>query len=845
MAAPLKLSVIIEAIDKTMAVKQADERVRRFADSARQAALGVTMMGGAIVAALGKGVSEFSRLETAMAEVSTLVDTTEVNIDNLTGAVRRLAVETGIAPEELAKGLYQTISAGIDAADAMEFMGVATRTAIGGITETRVAVDSLTTIINAWGKSAADATDASDMLFVGMKKGRTEVGPLGDSLRFVAGTAAALGISAEEVVAAISTITLAGFPAQQAARSLNMALMAFVQPSTEAAETARTLGIELNASSAQAQGLTGTMRVLSDATGGDVEQMAALIGSSEAARAIFALTGAGLEKLSDIMDEMGRRSGAGLGAALKNMATTGRRMLILKETMRGAWLEIGEAAVPLLEKLIPKVSAFLEKIIELADAHPWLTEKVVVASGAFGGLLLVIGPLLWMMPTLVSVGYKAASMFVALGGAAKGATVATTAAGTSMSALLWGPLAALVAIKLEWELIAGAAVRAAEAAGKYMEDIAPSEALSREAWEAEFVPRARAWKEAERYALAGYPEERQEEMRKHYPEEAWEALQRARKLGPRPESIPTEIPILRAKELQDLYARYLANIPAPPGGETAGKYAKSVLDPQLEKTRELKKQWEAQIGLLKLYGASQEKIAVAQEEVNRLTSKETDLLERMNDKAGLLNLLTQQRAAGVEPGATSVEEEKLKLAEQQLEIMKLSGSSADAIAQQEAKIRVLTAARIRMLEDEGKQIEANELYINALRSDEEKRLDLQREINQELEKQGQNLRQINRAEEWILGRRPGITGGPESLDLYAPSAEDTSWIQSMGGAGRRGAGLPPVTITRPRGEKVSSQIVHINFYGDVYGVKDLDDRIRVAARQVSYETQQQAVLQPA
>ena len=87
----------------------------------------------------------------------------------------QLSVNSGQALDVLTKGLFDTVSAGIDAAKATEFLGVASRLAIAGVTDVSVATDGLTSAINAYGLSADDANLVASKFFTAQKRGKTTV----------------------------------------------------------------------------------------------------------------------------------------------------------------------------------------------------------------------------------------------------------------------------------------------------------------------------------------------------------------------------------------------------------------------------------------------------------------------------------------------------------------------------------------------------------------------------------------------------------------------------------------------------------------------------------------------
>ena len=61
---------------------------------------------------------------------------------------------------------------------------------------------------------------------------------------------------------------------------------------------------------------------------------------------------------------------------------------------------IGDALVPMMEVLVPLIDKMVEKTTAWAEAHPVLTKVLVIVATAIGGILLVVGPLLLLLPTI-------------------------------------------------------------------------------------------------------------------------------------------------------------------------------------------------------------------------------------------------------------------------------------------------------------------------------------------------------------------------------------------------------------------------------------------------------------
>ncbi|KKM74961.1 hypothetical protein LCGC14_1395000, partial [marine sediment metagenome] len=178
-------------------------------------AIGVGLVFGAwqairILKNAAKAAIEFGK---QFANVATLINTqTPVGVKQLKilkQQIFELRPELGSATE-LTKGLYQALSAGAAPAGAVRLVGEAALFAKAGLTDTLTAVDLMTTILNAYGKSAEEAAAVSSTLFKTIELGKTTGQELAGALGRVIPVAASLNVSLPELNSALATMTKSG-----------------------------------------------------------------------------------------------------------------------------------------------------------------------------------------------------------------------------------------------------------------------------------------------------------------------------------------------------------------------------------------------------------------------------------------------------------------------------------------------------------------------------------------------------------------------------------------------------------------------------------------------------------
>jgi len=296
----------------------------------------------AIAAGLGAATREAIFFETAMAEVWSILDVGKDRINRLGDDVLKLAARFGEAPARMAKAAYQAISAGISGDKVGSFLGTAAKAGVAGISDTFTSVDVLTSLINAYGKSAEWAGHVSDLLFTTVREGKTTFAELAGSIGPVAPIAAQAGVALEEVLATISTLTKSGFNTANAVTSLRQTLVSIISPSRDALEAADELGIRFDAASLRAKGLGGFLNEIAVATKGDVEALARLFPNVRALSGVMGLAGTQSREFARQLGVMQEAAGATDKAFAKIANTVGFRLKAAWATIRVAGVKIGD-----------------------------------------------------------------------------------------------------------------------------------------------------------------------------------------------------------------------------------------------------------------------------------------------------------------------------------------------------------------------------------------------------------------------------------------------------------------------------------------------------------------------
>jgi TP901 family phage tail tape measure protein len=397
----------ITAEDKASAtINKVTKNMDGMAASAKRIGVGMGAMGAGILAGLGVAAKQAMDFGKGMREVNTMMQLSEESFKSFSGEVLSLSKNLGVDAVESTKALYQAISAGVPKDNAIEFLEVASKAAIGGVTDTATAVDGLTTVINAFKMDTRDAKKVADIMFATVKGGKTTFEELASSMFNVAPIAQASGVSFEEVSAALASLTKQGVPTSVATTQLRAAIQSLTAPTVRQEKYLRELGVEMGKEQIEAKGLAGVMNELMVATGGNMQTLRRLIGSVEGVQAVLALAGENAEVYAADLEAISRATdgaGASTDAFNQMQQSAARQFEIMREKFQGLLIQIGQYILPVLTELIGTVSNIVQKFTDWADKNPELAKTLTKVALAVGAIATALGGLLIALPTIMKV----------------------------------------------------------------------------------------------------------------------------------------------------------------------------------------------------------------------------------------------------------------------------------------------------------------------------------------------------------------------------------------------------------------------------------------------------------
>jgi TP901 family phage tail tape measure protein len=342
-AGAVKARVLLDNSQYKKSAKETESATKKLGSAfAKLAMAGIA----AVSAALAISVVKAHQFAKAFANVTTLVDMAVVNTNKMKIELLGLDARLGSA-KDLTEGLYQALSASVEPAKAVEFVGQAAKFAKAALTDTNTAVDAITTALNAYGLEATQAGRVSDVFFQIVKRGKVTGQQLASTIGSVIPTAAALGVQVEEVGAALATMTKQGINSSVATTQLTQLMSAFIKPSSQMIDSLQKFGFESGSALIEAEGLSGALKFLEDASGGNIEKLGELIPNVRAMKGALALTGTSAKVFQEDLVAMNNSLGV-TNEAFEKQETT---LDAVKNQFGKIAIAIGTGLLPFLDRL--------------------------------------------------------------------------------------------------------------------------------------------------------------------------------------------------------------------------------------------------------------------------------------------------------------------------------------------------------------------------------------------------------------------------------------------------------------------------------------------------------------
>ena len=431
------------ALQKIRATGEKLQTVGNKISSVGQKLLPVTGVVTGLGTAAAKTAADF---DSAMSRVAAVSGATGSDFDSLRDKAREMGAKTKFSATEAADAMNYMAMAGWKTEDMLSGIeGVMYLAAASG-EDLATTSDIVTDALTAFGLTAADSGHFADVLAAASSNANTNVSMMGETFKYCAPVAGALGFSVEDTAEAIGLMGNAGIKASQAGTSMRSIM-------TNLTGDVKLSGAAIGDVTIATTNADGSMRSLSAIL---ADCRVAFAGMTEAEKANNAEALVGKNAMSVFLalmnaapEDIEKVSGAvnNCKDAAKNMADTMQdnlegQLTILKSQLQELAISFGDLLMPAVRSIVSGLQGMVNVLNVMPDGMKRVIMIVALLAAALGPVLIIIGKTLSAIGTIMTWAPKLAGAISAV----KGAFAALSA--TMMAnpiAIVIAAIAALVA----------------------------------------------------------------------------------------------------------------------------------------------------------------------------------------------------------------------------------------------------------------------------------------------------------------------------------------------------------------------------------------------------------------
>lgn len=323
-------------------------------------AAGVTISAGAGIA---DTVQTYADFEAAMSEVKAISGATSQEFEQLTEKANQMGAVTKFTASESAEEFKYMAQAGWDVREMMDGIDGLMALAAASGEDLGITADIVTDALTAFGLSAKESRRFADVMAQAASATNTDVAKMGDTFKYVAPVAGALGYSIEDTAVAIGLMANSGIKASQAGTSLRSLLTNLTRPVGQAEDAINALGISITNTDGSVKPLSQTLQDLrakfGALTDSEKAQYAAMLAGQEGMSGLLAIVNASDQEFESLTEQINNSSGAAQKMADVMMDNLSGKFELFTGALDSMKMSLGEKFKPYL-----------------IEALEWMTDKV-------------------------------------------------------------------------------------------------------------------------------------------------------------------------------------------------------------------------------------------------------------------------------------------------------------------------------------------------------------------------------------------------------------------------------------------------------------------------------------
>lgn len=407
----------------------------------------------AAVTGLGTAaVKTAADFDAQMAKVSSISGATGKDLTDLEAKAREMGAQTKFSAKEAGEAMEYMAMAGWKTGDMLNgiegIMNLAAASGENLASTSDIVTDAMTAfglsaegttkiVKDGFTKEVANATHFADVLAAASSNSNTNVSMLGESFKYAAPVAGALGYSVEDTAVALGLMANSGIKASQGGTALRTMLTNLAKPTDTVESAMKYLNISLSNSDGSMKSLkelmedlrksfgeckmstaefnsklaelseqheSGTLtdkkyeKAVEDLTkkaygaeGALKANLAASLAGKEGMSGLLSIVSAAPEDYDKLMNSIYDCDGAAEEMATTMQDTLSGQITTLESALQELAIAFGEILMPYIRKVVSVVQNFVKKLNGMSDTQKKIVATIALIVAAIGPLLITIG----------------------------------------------------------------------------------------------------------------------------------------------------------------------------------------------------------------------------------------------------------------------------------------------------------------------------------------------------------------------------------------------------------------------------------------------------------------------
>ncbi|MGN2371938.1 phage tail tape measure protein [Clostridium cagae] len=343
---------------------------------------------------IGSAIKTFSEFEQGLSNVKAVTQATDTEMKVLKDTAKSLGASTAWSAVQVTQAEELLGQAGFSVKETTSALpGLLSLASAGGL-DLAAATDIASGTLRAFNIDAAQTSHVADVLALSAAATNSDVTDLGETMKYAAPVAQALGISFEDTAAASGLLSNANIKGSQAGTILRQTMARLASPTKEAAKVMKAYGINAFDAQGNMKPLNGVINNLNSSLGKLTSQKRADIISTvfgtESMSGVLALMNQGGQSLGDLSENLKQTKGSADEMAKTKLDNLAGQWTILKSAVETMKITLGERLAPYAKDFVTwftaKMPDITDSVVKFVDTISNNIGTIKTAGGAFLGL---------------------------------------------------------------------------------------------------------------------------------------------------------------------------------------------------------------------------------------------------------------------------------------------------------------------------------------------------------------------------------------------------------------------------------------------------------------------------